>query len=110
MSLIFEHNIFHYPALLLDRVNDLVGLRLDHARVIRTLQDHQGFDDLIGMEQRGYVAQHLLLCDRVSDLRVERLSLRLPVRRNAFQGAHPVRHSKQIDPGGELLRPESERG
>ena len=82
--------------LFLDRFHDLVGIGLDHARIVRALQDNERLGDLIGVEERRNFAQHFHLRIWIADLRVERFPLRLPVRRDALERSDPIRHAEYV--------------
>src|ERR1044072_2014093 len=49
---VIEQHVLDNTVALLDVLDDLVRLGLDHARVVRTLQHDQWLHDLVSMEQR----------------------------------------------------------
>src|SRR6185295_18741797 len=78
VAFVREHDVLDRGAVLAGGGDDVVGLGLDDARVVGSLEDEERLPDPIGVEERRYREQHLAVLDRVAGLRVERLALRLP--------------------------------
>src|SRR6266850_2701858 len=109
MSFVIKDDILHHAALLFYGVYDVIGFRLDHARIIRSLQHDERPGDLVGMEKRGGVHQHLAVFLRVANFFVERLTRGFPVGRNGLERANPVCHSENVHTHIELLRLKGQR-
>ena len=73
VALVVKQHVFNNAAALLDILNNLIRLRLDHARIVRTLQHDQRLHDVVGMKQRRNCPQVLLLRTRIANLLIERL-------------------------------------
>src|SRR5258708_6076689 len=91
-----EDDIFDGDPVLLDCGHDVVRFRLDHAGVIRALQNDQRLLDLVRMEEGRDVEQHVPLLDRIANLFIEGDALRLPPGRDALKRPHPVRDAEEI--------------
>ena len=91
VALVVEDDVLDRDAVRLHRLDDLVRLDLEDARVVRALEHQERLPDLRGVEQRRDPVQVLAVDRRVAELLVERLAERLPVGGDARQRAHPVR-------------------
>src|ERR1019366_7964959 len=52
VALVFREEVPHGAAVLLDRANHLLRLRVGHARVVAELDDEHGLRDLAGVRER----------------------------------------------------------
>ena len=67
VALVLEEQVLVVDALRLHRVDDLLGLRLLHARVVRALRDQHRDLDLVDLRQRRARPEELLLGLEVAD-------------------------------------------
>src|ERR1044071_1028087 len=109
VALVVEYHVLDHAVTLAYVLDYLVRLRLDDARVVRALKDYERAHDLVRVEERRGLAQHVELRRGVAYLLVESLAEGLPVGRYRLQRANPVRDAEEVYADRELFGLEGER-
>jgi hypothetical protein len=86
---------------------NLVRFHLQHAGVIGTLEHHQGFDNVLPVEQGRLGPQEFPIL-KVTHFLLQGLTVRLPLGGNALQGTHPIGNAKNINPHIEDIGPKGQ--
>ena len=110
MTFIREEYVFDGHAIGAHGLDDFVTLDLQDARVIGALDHQHRSDDVGGMEERRDSAMAFRIGRRIAHLVIKGLTEALPPGRDAFQCAHPVGNTKDIDADLEGFRMEGEGG